>query len=103
MARGFCRCPVVRGQTETPSPPRREQVSMKRIAAVLTLAGAIFGVVAPTTAFADPGACVHLYLNVNGTEQTIDQCAPLSTDQIGRPPALVPGAFSRAFLASAGQ
>jgi len=49
---------------------------MKRIAAVLTLAGAIFGVVAPTTAFADPGACVHLYLNVNGTEQTIDQCAP---------------------------
>ena len=49
---------------------------MKRIATVLTLAGAIFGVVAPTAAFADPAACVHLYLNVNGTEQTIDQCAP---------------------------
>jgi hypothetical protein len=49
---------------------------MKRIAAVLTLAGAIFGVVAPTTAFAAPSACVHLYLNVNGTTQAIDQCAP---------------------------
>jgi hypothetical protein len=49
---------------------------MKRIAAVLTLAGAIFAVVAPTTAFADPSACVHLHVNVNGTEQTIDQCAP---------------------------
>jgi len=49
---------------------------MKRIAAVLTLAGAIFGVVAPTTAFADPSACVHAYLNINGTQQTIDQCAP---------------------------
>jgi hypothetical protein len=49
---------------------------MKRIAAVLTLAGAIFGVVAPTTAFADPSACVHVHLNVNGTEQNIDQCAP---------------------------
>lgn len=50
---------------------------MKRIAAALTLAGAIFGVVAPTTAFADgPSACVHAYLNINGTEQTVDQCAP---------------------------
>jgi hypothetical protein len=49
---------------------------MKRIAAALILAGAIFGVVAPTTAFADPSACVHLYLNVNGTEQAVDQCAP---------------------------
>jgi hypothetical protein len=49
---------------------------MKRIAAVLTLAGAIFGVVAPTAAFAGPSACVHLYLNVNGTEQAVDQCAP---------------------------
>ena len=49
---------------------------MKRIAAVLVLAGAVFGVVAPTTAFADPSACVHAYLNVNGTAQQIDQCAP---------------------------
>ena len=49
---------------------------MKRFAAVLTLAGAIVGVVAPTTAFAAPSACVHVYLNVNGTEQTVDQCAP---------------------------
>ena len=49
---------------------------MKRLAAVLTLAGAIFGIAAPA-AFADgPSACVHAYLNVNGTEQTIDQCAP---------------------------
>jgi len=50
---------------------------MKRIAAVLTLAGAIFGVVAPTAAFADPAACVHLYLNVNGTEQSQDVCTPV--------------------------
>jgi uncharacterized membrane protein YjfL (UPF0719 family) len=49
---------------------------MKRIAAVLTLAGAIFGVVAPTAASAAPAACVHLELNVNGTQQVIDQCAP---------------------------
>jgi hypothetical protein len=49
---------------------------MKRMAAVLTLAGAIFGIVAPTTAFADPSACVHLYVNVNGTQQAVDQCAP---------------------------
>lgn len=50
---------------------------MKRIAAVLTLAGAIFGVVAPTAAFADgPSACVHVFVDVNGTSQTIDQCAP---------------------------
>jgi hypothetical protein len=50
---------------------------MKRIAAVLTLAGAIFGVVAPTTAFAaGPSACLHVHVNVNGTEQNIDQCAP---------------------------
>jgi hypothetical protein len=48
---------------------------MKRIAAVLTIAGALFGVAAPA-AFADPSACVHAYLNINGTEQTIDQCAP---------------------------
>ena len=49
---------------------------MKRIAAVLTLAGAIFGVAAPAASAAGPSGCVHLYLNVNGTEQTIDQCAP---------------------------
>jgi hypothetical protein len=49
---------------------------MKRIAAVLTLAAAIFGVVAPTAASAAPSACVHLSLNVNGTQQNIDQCAP---------------------------
>jgi hypothetical protein len=49
---------------------------MKRFAAVLTMVGAIFAVAAPTAAFADGTACVHLYLNVNGTEQTIDQCTP---------------------------
>jgi uncharacterized membrane protein YjfL (UPF0719 family) len=50
---------------------------MKRIAAVLTLAGAIFGVVAPTAASAaGPQACIHADLNINGTAQTIDQCLP---------------------------
>jgi hypothetical protein len=48
---------------------------MKRIAAVLTLAGALLGVSVP--AFADGSACVHAYLNVNGTEQTVDQCTPV--------------------------
>jgi hypothetical protein len=50
---------------------------MKRIVAVLSLAGAIFGVVAPTAALADgPSLCVHAHVNINGTEQTVDQCAP---------------------------
>ena len=51
---------------------------MKRIAAVLTLAGAIFGVVAPTAASAatTPQLCVNANVNVNGTAQTIDQCLP---------------------------
>ena len=49
---------------------------MKRIAAVLTLAGAIFGVVAPTAASAATQVCVHADLNVNGTAQTVDQCLP---------------------------
>lgn len=49
---------------------------MKRIAAVLTIAGALFGIAAPA-AFADSAACVHVYLNVNGTEQTVDQCTPV--------------------------
>ena len=50
---------------------------MKRIAAVLTLAGAIFGVMAPVAASADPAACLHLYVNVNGTEQQQDVCTPV--------------------------
>lgn len=49
---------------------------MKRIAAALTLAGALVGLAAPA-AFADGSACVHVYLNVNGTEQTVDQCTPV--------------------------
>lgn len=51
---------------------------MKRIAAVLTLAGAIFGIAMPATAAlaAGPQVCVHAELNVNGTDQVIDQCAP---------------------------
>lgn len=49
---------------------------MKRIAAALTLAGALVGFAAPA-AFADGSACVHVYLNVNGTEQTVDQCTPV--------------------------
>ncbi|MDQ1748681.1 MAG: hypothetical protein QOD07_2944 [Frankiaceae bacterium] len=49
---------------------------MKRIAAVLTLAGALVGFVAPA-AFADGSVCVHAYLNLNGTEQTVDQCTPV--------------------------
>jgi hypothetical protein len=48
---------------------------MKRIAAVLVLAGATLGLAAPA-AMADSSVCVHAYLNVNGTEQAIDQCAP---------------------------
>jgi hypothetical protein len=48
---------------------------MKRIAAVITLVGATLGLAAPA-AMADAAACVHVHLNVNGTEQAIDQCAP---------------------------
>jgi hypothetical protein len=49
---------------------------MKRIAAVLTLVGAIFAVAAPTTAFADSQVCVTAHLDVNGTQQDLNQCAP---------------------------
>jgi hypothetical protein len=49
---------------------------MKRIAAVITLAGALVGLAAPA-ALADGSACVHVYLNVNGTEQAVDQCTPV--------------------------
>jgi hypothetical protein len=49
---------------------------MKRTAAVLTLAGAIFGIAAPTAALAAPSVCVHADINLNGTEQVVDQCAP---------------------------
>jgi hypothetical protein len=50
---------------------------MKRIAAVLTLAGAIFGVAAPTAALADgPQACVHVHANINGTPVDNDTCLP---------------------------
>ena len=49
---------------------------MKRIAAVITLVGATLGLAAPAAMAAGGSACVHLYVNVNGTEQTIDQCAP---------------------------
>jgi uncharacterized membrane protein YjfL (UPF0719 family) len=52
---------------------------MKRIAAVLTLAGAIFGVVAPTAASAaGPQACITAHVVVNGTP-VVDQpttCLP---------------------------
>ena len=50
---------------------------MKRIAAVLTLTGALFGFAAQTAAFADGTVCVHAYVNLNGTEQTLDQCTPV--------------------------
>ena len=50
---------------------------MKRIAAVLTLVGAIFGVAAPTAAFAaGPQLCVNAHVDINGTTQDINQCAP---------------------------
>jgi len=49
---------------------------MKRFAAVLTLVGATLGLAAPAAMAASASACVHLYVNVNGTEQTVDQCAP---------------------------
>lgn len=47
---------------------------MKKLIAALVLGGAALATTAP--AMADPSACVHVYLNVNGTEQTVDQCAP---------------------------
>ena len=49
---------------------------MKRLAAVLTLVGATLGLAAPAAMAASGSACVHLSVNVNGTEQTIDQCTP---------------------------
>jgi hypothetical protein len=49
---------------------------MKRIAAVLTLVGATLGLAAPAAMAASGSACVHVDLNVNGTQQVIDQCLP---------------------------
>jgi hypothetical protein len=49
---------------------------MKRIAAVLTIAGALFGIGAPAAFAAGPQACVHVFVDINGTQQTVDQCAP---------------------------
>ena len=41
-----------------------------------TIAGAIFGISAPL-AYADgPQICVQGYVDINGTQQSIDQCAP---------------------------
>jgi ABC-type Fe2+-enterobactin transport system substrate-binding protein len=51
---------------------------MKRIAAVLTLAGAIAGVVAPVAASAatTPQVCVHVHGSINGTPIDNDTCVP---------------------------
>jgi hypothetical protein len=49
---------------------------MKRIAAVLTITGALFGIGAPAAFAAGGTACVHVFVDVNGTQQTIDQCTP---------------------------
>jgi hypothetical protein len=50
---------------------------MKRIAAVLTLAGAIFGIAAPTAAMAaGPQVCVSLHGSINGTPVDNDTCLP---------------------------
>lgn len=49
---------------------------MKRFAAVLTLVGATLGFAAPAAMAAGGSACLHLSVNINGTEQVIDQCTP---------------------------
>ena len=74
--REFSRGPPLWGETDTPSPPTKGAPFMKRLAAVLTLAGAMFAVVAPTTAFAaGPQLCVTAHVDINGTTQDINQCA----------------------------
>jgi len=47
---------------------------VKKLIAAVVLGGAALATAAP--ALADPSACVHAYVNINGTEQTVDQCAP---------------------------
>lgn len=47
---------------------------MKKLIAALVIGGASLAISAP--AMAEPSACVHAYININGTEQTVDQCAP---------------------------
>jgi len=47
---------------------------MKRIAAVLTIVGAMFGFAAP--AMAAPSLCVTAHVDVNGTVQDVNQCLP---------------------------
>ena len=47
---------------------------MKKLIAAVVLGGAALAISTP--AMADPSVCVHAYVNVNGTEQTVDQCAP---------------------------
>jgi len=53
---------------------------MKRLAAVLTLTGAIFGIAIPaTTALAaGPQVCVQGDINVNGTDTPLNVCLPSS-------------------------
>jgi hypothetical protein len=54
---------------------------MKRIAAVLTLAGAAFTFTGPATAQAadctqNPSIHVTAHVDLNGTTQDVDQCIP---------------------------
>ncbi len=54
---------------------------MKRVAAVLTLTGAMFTATAPLAAEAadctqNPSLHVTAHIDVNGTTQDIDQCIP---------------------------
>ena len=49
---------------------------MKRIAAVLTLVGATLGLAAPAAVAAGPSLCLTAHVDINGTVQDINQCAP---------------------------
>jgi hypothetical protein len=49
---------------------------MKRIAAVLVLAGATLGLAAPSALAADPSLCLTAHIDINGTVQDVNQCLP---------------------------
>jgi len=44
--------------------------------ASVVMAAGMFAGVARTVHADGPSACVHLFVDVNGTQQTVDQCAP---------------------------
>lgn len=65
--------PLIRCQVH-PTTPTGRGSSVKKLIAALIIGGAALATTAP--AMAEPSACVHAYININGTEQTVDQCAP---------------------------